>query len=85
MMPGVQFCLSVEKSGVYVRFLKVGNKNETKMKIKSVQHFVSFIQEKAKIACCEPKDLIIMCSSSMDSPEVYTKNSKVIALAHAIR
>lgn len=86
MMPGIQFGLGVESDGVYIRFVKTAKqKKQTKRKIESVDDFISFIKEKAKAAKCNPDDLIIMCSSSMDFADEYTKDPNVIKLANDLR
>lgn len=86
MIPGIQFVLGVDEDGVYIRFVKTAKqKRQSRRKIKSVEDFVSFIKAKAKAANCEPDDLIIMCSSSMDFPHEYTKDTKVIKMARTIR
>jgi hypothetical protein len=86
MMPGIQYGLGVEKDGVYIRYVDSSKqKKQTLRKIESVEDFVSFIKARAEKFKCTPDDFIIMCSSSMDFPDEYTKNKKVIKLAHALR
>ena len=86
MMPGIQYGLGVYKDGVYIRYVDSSKqKTQTRRKIVSVEDFVTFIKERAKKFKCEPDDFIIMCSSSMDFPDEYTKDKKVIKLAHDLR
>jgi hypothetical protein len=85
MIPKIQFGLGVDKGGVYIRFVTRPGATEIKRKIKSVEDFITFIKTKARAAGCEPDDLIIMCSSSMDFPSEYNKDPKVIKLAKMIR
>jgi len=85
MIPNVQFGLGIEKDKVMLRFVEKEGGPQVKREVTSVKDFTQFILAKAKAAKCEPDDLIIMCSSSMDFPEDSTTNKATIDLAHDLR
>lgn len=63
----------------------IGHSGGKKHVINSVEEFVKYVKRKAKAAKCEPDDLIIMCSSSMDFPKEYTSDPAVLKLVRALR
>jgi hypothetical protein len=85
MMPGIQFGLGIVNGQVSIRFVETAGGPQIQRPITSVEDFLTFIKAKADAAHCDPDDLIIMCSSSMDFPEEYTKDPKVIKLANDLR
>lgn len=85
MMPGIQFSLTVKQDGVYVRYRPSIKSSVKSKRIESVKDFIGFIKRKARQAQCDPDDLIVICSSTMDFPEEETKDKAVIKLAHDLR
>jgi hypothetical protein len=85
MIPGIQFGLGVDKDGVYIRYVEIGQKKERRRKVESVVDFSTFMIERSEKAGVLVDDFIVMCSSSMDFPEEYTSDKNVIKLARELR
>ncbi len=85
MIPRVQFTVGVRDDQVKVHFVEREGGPRIERIITSVRDFARFIVDKAKAAKCQPDDLIILYSSSMDFPEDSTRNKVTIKLARALR
>jgi len=77
--------MGVDERGVYMYYVPDVEAPEITRIITSVDDFISFVKERAAAVPCDPEDLLIVCSSSMDFPDEYNKDPEVIKLANAIR
>jgi len=86
MIPYIQYGLGVDEDGVYIRYQNTERGKQLRRKLVNFEDFKQFIVGRMKKAGVkDADDLIIMCSSSMDFPEEYTKDKAVIKLAHDLR
>ncbi len=85
MIPLIQYGLGIRNDKVMIRYVDTERGKQKERIVKSVDDFKNFIITRMKLAKCEPEDLIIMCSSSMDFPEDSTNNKKTIKLARELR
>jgi hypothetical protein len=79
-MDATVFFLTVEKDGLWVR-----NHTGHRWKLKTVEQYNEFFARKARQYNLDIEDFTILCSSSLDFPEDYTRNKDTIALCNLIR
>lgn len=79
------FYMTVQKDSVVVKYTRFPSKKKVTKKFKDYEDYLKFFNDILVKRGIKATDLTIMCSSSMDFPNEYTKKKSVIALANKLR